>query len=150
MEGSRSPRLEVVPHGGAAWQECVQLRLEVLRRPLGLTFAPEALAAESADLHLAAYQGEALLGCLVLSRVDAETVRMRQVAIHPDRQRGGLGTLLVAESEVQARRLGYRTMTLHARQTAVAYYERLGYRAVGEPFVEVTIPHRTMEKRLVE
>ena len=44
--------------------------------------------------------------------------------------------------------LGGRLLTLHARETAVAFYLRLGYRVVGEPFVEVTIPHRTMEKLL--
>ena len=31
-------------------------------------------------------------------------------------------------------------MSLHARQIAVPFYERLGYTIVGEPFEEVGIP----------
>ena len=39
-------------------------------------------------------------------------------------------------------------MVLHARQTAVPFYERLGYETYGEPFVEVTIPHIAMRMAL--
>jgi predicted GNAT family N-acyltransferase len=39
-------------------------------------------------------------------------------------------------------------MILHARATAVPFYLRLGYTVVGEPFEEVGIPHRGMEKAL--
>ena len=39
-------------------------------------------------------------------------------------------------------------MTMHARETAVPFYERLGYATVGARFEEVTIPHFKMEKRL--
>ena len=41
-------------------------------------------------------------------------------------------------------------MTLHAREAAVPFYERLGYLSEGEPFDEVGLPHRAMRKRLVE
>jgi hypothetical protein len=39
-------------------------------------------------------------------------------------------------------------MILHARETAVPFYERLRYSPVGDVFQEVTLPHRLMEKRL--
>ena len=32
----------------------------------------------------------------------------------------------------------------HAREPAVAFYERLGFTASGEPFQEVGLPHRTV------
>jgi predicted GNAT family N-acyltransferase len=37
---------------------------------------------------------------------------------------------------------------MHARQTAVGFYQKLGYSITGEPFEEVTIPHYIMEKAL--
>jgi predicted GNAT family N-acyltransferase len=39
-------------------------------------------------------------------------------------------------------------MVVHARDVAVGFYERLGYQSVGEPFVEIGLPHQTMEKEL--
>ena len=41
---------------------------------------------------------------------------------------------------------GSERVYLGAQVTAVPFYERLGYRVFGEPFVEAGIPHRLMEK----
>ncbi len=39
-------------------------------------------------------------------------------------------------------------MIMHARKTAVGFYEKLGYKVTGKEFVEITIPHVVMEKKL--
>jgi predicted GNAT family N-acyltransferase len=39
-------------------------------------------------------------------------------------------------------------MVLHARETAVPFYNALGYNSVGAQFEEVGIPHFRMEKAL--
>ena len=46
----------------------------------------------------------------------------------PERQRLGLGTLLVQHIEDHARRRGARELGLSASLTGVEFYERLGYR----------------------
>lgn len=131
------------------YDEAVCLRYEVLRRPLGLEFTPEQLAAEYADVHLAAFDRDArLVGYLNLTPVDDDVLKMRQVAVNPDMQGKGIGSALVAESEVLAKKLGFKKIMLHARDTAVPFYLRLGYAVSGEGFVEVTIPHVKMEKKL--
>jgi N-acetylglutamate synthase-like GNAT family acetyltransferase len=125
----------------------VELRRAVLRRPLGLDFTSAQLAAEAGQRHLGAWDEGRAIGCLALSS-SGDEARMRQVAVAPDAQGRGVGRRLVAESEAEARRLGARRMTLHARQTAVAFYERLGYACEGAPFAEVGLPHRSMTKAL--
>ena len=131
------------------YDDAVRLRYEVLRKPLGLEYTPEQLAAEYNNHHLVAYanNGE-LLGYLNLTPSDGGTIKMRQVAVAPHAQGVGVGRKLVEASEVLARRLGYQTMVLHARETAVAFYRKLDYKVVGERFEEVTIPHFFMEKIL--
>lgn len=144
-----------VAHGSLEYTETVALRDEVLRRPLGLNFSPELLGAESADFHLACYDQQGnLIGCMILTPEQSDpkdhtAVRMRQVAVHPDHQRGGVGTVFVHYSEEFARKHGFTRMTMHARETAVPFYERLGYQRYGERFQEVTIPHWKMYKDLV-
>ena len=51
-------------------------------------------------------------------------------------------------AENLARDRGYRTITMHARDNALGFYEKMGYRKVGKPFEEITIPHYIMEKKL--
>ncbi len=129
------------------YDDAVRLRYDVLRRPLGLDFAPEQLAEEYAQVHLAAYNAAGrLVGYLNLTPVDEHTVQMRQVAVAPDQQGRGVGTELVHQSEWLARQSGIRRIILHARAPAVPFYERLDYAVVGEPFEEVTIQHWHMEK----
>ena len=83
-----------------------------------------------------------------MTPVTSEVVQMRQVAVEPALQGKGAGTILVQASEAVARELGFREMMMHARDTAVPFYERLRYAKRGEPFEEVTIPHREMWKAL--
>jgi len=137
-----------VDHGSPEYEETVALRNDVLRAPLGLVFTPEQLGAESDDLHLACYREGRLVACLILAPVDPTTVKMRQVAVAFDQQGQGVGRALVEESERVARERGWTLMTLHARDLAVPFYERLGYERIGEQFEEVTIPHWAMQKRL--
>jgi predicted GNAT family N-acyltransferase len=140
--------LRWIPHLSPAYALAVALRRDVLRKPLGLEFSEAQLAGEAGDFHLAALDGTELVGCLLLSDRGAGRIQMRQVAVREDRQGQGLGAAMVRESEAEARRRGFTTMVLHARETAVPFYLKLGYAVVGEPFVEVTIPHRSMEKHL--
>jgi predicted GNAT family N-acyltransferase len=37
---------------------------------------------------------------------------------------------------------------MHARDSAIGFYEKFGYKVTGAPFTEVNLPHRLMEKQL--
>jgi predicted GNAT family N-acyltransferase len=37
---------------------------------------------------------------------------------------------------------------MHARDTAIGFYEKLGYKVKGDGFIEVNVPHHVMEKEL--
>jgi predicted GNAT family N-acyltransferase len=127
----------------------VDLRTRVLREPLGLVFTVDQLTAEWSQWHLAIFApDDSLLGCLVLVPGADGAVKMRQVAIEPGMQGRGLGRFLVAYSEQVARSTAFERMILHARSTAVPFYQRLGYSVVGQPFEEVGIPHMAMAKEL--
>jgi ribosomal protein S18 acetylase RimI-like enzyme len=138
-----------VAHGSSDYWATVALRDSILRKPLGLCFEPEELAAERDSRHIVCYTDDRLVGCLVLRPSTGGDVQMRQVAVIPEFQGKGIGQAMVEYSEALARELGYRRMILHARETAVLFYEKLGYSRMGSQFVEVTIPHWEMEKRLV-
>jgi len=137
-----------VVHGSPEYWATVDLRDSILRRPLGLQFSAEELDAEKDSHHVVCYRGDRLVGCLVLRPLESGDVRMRQVAVVPELQRQGIGKALITYSEALARQNGYRRMILHARDTAVGLYEKLGYSRLGDQFEEVTIPHWKMEKSL--
>jgi predicted GNAT family N-acyltransferase len=132
------------------YDETVRLRYKILRLPLGLDYTAEQLAAEYTDTHLAAYDERWILrGCLVLTKATENVLKMRQVAVDDAVQGQGVGRVMVEASELWARQNGFTRFELNARETAVPFYEKLAYTAVGERFVEVGIPHFKMVKELM-
>ena len=71
------------------------------------------------------------------------------MAVLNNLQGKGIGRALMQFAENIARDLGYKKLTMHARVTAVGFYEKLGYSVVGDQFIEVTLPHHSMEKLLI-
>lgn len=131
------------------YDEAVALRHIVLRQPLGMHYTPEQLAAEWNQIHIAAFNREGrITGYLNLTPLDAETVKMRQVAVAPELQGQGIGAEMVHFSEIMARQLHFREIALHARKTAVPFYLKLGYEQTGSEFEEVSLPHYKMFKHL--
>jgi ribosomal protein S18 acetylase RimI-like enzyme len=126
----------------------VQLRDDILRKPLGLHFTPEELESEKQNLMMGAFEDDSMLGCCMLVEEEPYTVRLRQMAVINDLQGKGVGTALMNFAENLARDRGYKKITMHARKNAIGFYEKLGYRKVGKEFEEITIPHYVMEKQL--
>jgi N-acetylglutamate synthase-like GNAT family acetyltransferase len=137
-----------IPHGSASYHETVKLRDSVLRKPLGLSFSADELAAEAASYHLTVLSDDALVGCLVLEPLDSTRMQMRQVAVRPGWQRRGIGLGLIRFSEGFARDRGYVEMIAHARESAAGFYDKLGYARSGDIFLEVGIPHVLVRRRL--
>jgi len=130
--------------------QALGLRYDVLRRPLLIHFNVIDLQSEGNDIHVAAFFNSQIVGCLILSEnLDKpKAYKMRQVAVHTDFQRKGVGKLMVDFCEKLAFQNGMKTIYLHARETALPFYLSLKYSIVGNQFLEVNIPHYKMTKEL--
>lgn len=137
-----------IAHGSDDYRAMLALRDLVLRRPLGLTLTEAEVAGEEYEFLLGAFEDGMLVGCLILAPRPGHTVKLRQMAVRPDRQGRDVGRGLVTFAEDFARKEGYRGVELNARAVAAGFYAKLGYKTVGEAFIEVGIAHFRMEKDL--
>ena len=140
--------LKIIEHGSFEYQQMINLRNDILRKPLGLRFTDEELAKEAHDILIVAFDDDRILACCMLTAVDKELIRLRQMAVHNSLQGKGIGATMMNFAENVARERGYRIMTMHARKSAIGFYEKLGYKIFGDEFEEVTIPHYEMHKKL--
>ena len=141
--------LKQIDHGTNEYLQMVQLRDMELRRPLGLTFSHDELIKEVNDILIVCMDDDEMLGCAILTHIDIDTVRLRQMAVPLKLHGKGIGASIIGFAENIARDKGYRCITMHARDSAIGFYEKFGYRIVGEQFYEVTLPHHVMEKKLM-
>jgi predicted GNAT family N-acyltransferase len=71
----------------------------------------------------------------------------RMAVIKPLRGRG-LGTEVLQALLLQARTEGHKDLLLHAQTHALAFYEKQGFIAEGDEFLEADMPHRLMRLTL--
>lgn len=142
----------IIEYGSCDYHTMVDLRTEVLRKPLGLTFSAEQLQKEINDIFIGGYtqinDNNILAGCCILTPVNENTVQLRQMAVSPLLQGKGIGREIIMFAEHYAHSNGFHELTMHARKDATGFYQKLGYETCGEEFTEVGIPHYEMRKML--
>ena len=140
--------IKQIDHGTKEYQQMLDLRNDILRKPLGLTLHHDELEREKEDILIGAFEEDKMLGCCLLTKIDNRSVRLRQMAVQNNLQGKGIGATMMNFAENVARDAGYKQMIMHARKTAIGFYEKLGYKVTGKEFEEITILHMIMEKKL--
>lgn len=69
-----------------------------------------------------------------------------RMAVLKEFRGNGIGARLLAEVIDQARRTGHEQVFLHAQASVIGFYERFGFVAEGERFMDAGIEHQTMRR----
>ncbi len=130
------------------YRQVWELREEVLRKPLGLSLRNEDLSRDHTDVIFIAEEGQKVIATLMMHHIDERQIQLRAMAVSPEYQGKGVGSMLVKGAEKFSAEKGYVKIILHARKVAVDFYKSLGYKVVSDEFTEVGIPHYMMEKSI--
>lgn len=141
--------IKEIEYGTVDYDTMVQLRYEILRKPLNLHFTQKQLDQEVNNIHFGYFINSKLVACVMLIPEQDGKMRMKQVAVQTDLQNSGIGKKIIQVSEEYSVQKGYTYMYCHARDVAIPFYLKSGYKIKGEEFYEVGILHRIMEKQLI-
>jgi len=137
-----------IEFNSAEYNQSIELRDKILRKPLGMVYTTDFLAAEKDQYHIAAFDNEKIVGVLLLKKIDEQTLQMRQVAVDDTLQGKGIGRQMVEFCEKFSKEKGFAKIILHARKVAVGFYLKLDYKITTDEFMEIGIPHYEMTKIL--
>ncbi len=140
--------MSVIDYASPLCKEVVELRNKILRMPLGLNLYDEDLTEEEHQFIVIALTNQMVAACILIKPLNELQVQFRQMAVGIDFQRNGIGSMLIKYAENFCLLNKYEHIELHARKTAVSFYEKNGYEVVGEEFIEVGIPHFMMIKKI--
>ena len=138
----------IITYGSPEYHSMCQLRDEVLRKPIGLRLTEAEISRDKNDRLLVCMENEEAIACCILTEINPDTVQLRQMAVAHIYQEKGLGTELLHFAEKTAKENSYSVIRIHARKTAIGFYEKNGYAIIGKEFIEVGIPHFEIEKEL--
>lgn len=131
------------------YNQMLQLRHQELRLPLGLDLFVEDLSDEENQLVFVGEFEDEIVVCLLLKIINERELKLRQMATAKRMQGKGLGRELVQYAEQWALNNNYHLISLHAREYAMPFYQKMDYVVLGNIFEEVGIPHYKMTKVLV-
>ncbi len=132
-----------IAYESAEYDQTLLLRHEVLRAPWGQSIADDDLSGEVDNYIYGAFDGARLIGMATLQNYETSFMRLRYMAVDPAYRGEGIATHIAHVLEERARESGKKGIFLTARMSVVPFYEKLGYRISGEPFVpdHIAIEH---------
>lgn len=123
------------------------LRRTVFVEEQGVPLEEELDEHDAQALHLVALDGATVVGtCRLLP--SGATLKLGRMAVAPAARRRGIAARLIEEAEVHARAQGVAVIRLSSQLGARPIYERAGYTAYGDEFLDAGIEHVMMEKSL--
>lgn len=143
--------LDVVVFDGAAdseaLAEALTIRREVFINEQAVPEAEEMDGLEDVCAHLLALKAGEALATARLRRVTAGW-KIQRVAVRATARGTGVGAAILraAVDEIKRREPGAEIL-LDSQTHALEFYERLGFAAEGDEFLDAGIPHRRMRLR---
>jgi predicted GNAT family N-acyltransferase len=99
--------------------------------------------------HFVAYNDQKIpVGAGRLRPLSAKEAKVERICVSQSERGNGLGAFIMKELENVAADMEIRTLLLHSQDHAEAFYLRLGYQSISEPFDEAGIIHVKMKKEL--
>ena len=128
------------------------LRFEILRKPWNQPESTTKDEWEKNSIHvlITDEKNEAVaVGRLQLN--SATEGQIRSMAVRTDQQGKGLGSVIMQFIEQRAKEKKLKEINLDARENAVAFYEKHGYRIVGDSYLLFgIIRHYRMKKDIMQ
>ena len=130
---------------------CLQIRRVVFIQEQGVPEKEELDDLDPVCRHFIATPGKGspareAIGTARILFLDDGSAKAQRVAVLREHRKGGVGAALMFALEGEAARAGRSTLILSSQISAVPFYERIGYEAYGEIFVDAGIDHRMMKK----
>lgn len=97
--------------------------------------------------HIVIYEGGSAIGtCRVFFDDDLGCYHTGRIAVLKEHRGKGLGRILVTEAEKVAKNLGGTEVFIGGQVRVRDFYERLGYTAYGDTYLDEGVPHIGLKK----
>lgn len=137
------------PNSAAEWQQYYQLRWQVLRQPWQQPLGSERDEHEADAYHVMLVNAEGVIAAVGrLHKCSDVGAQIRYMAVAEAYRGQGAGRRVLQALEQQAVVWHCQSVKLNARETAVSFYQTLGYQQLAAAETLFGIGHYQMQKQL--
>ncbi|MFP4661070.1 MAG: GNAT family N-acetyltransferase [Halanaerobiales bacterium] len=125
-------------------EKVFELRYQVFVKEQGVPLSIERDKYDQSAEHVMALSGDKVVGCgrIVFNK---DYGKIGRVAVDSEYRRQGVGRMICQELIQIARDQGSKKVILHAQFDSRDFYKKLGFKMVGDIFIEADIKHIKME-----
>ena len=139
----------IPPETEEDFEKYYDLRWRALRQPWNQKKGTEKDNDEDKSYHLMAIEKNAVLGVARLQNISPTEAQLRYMAVDEKHNNQGIGKAIVQTMEKYAQKNNFNAIILHARENAVGFYEKLGYKTTEKSYLLFDcIQHYKMKKEL--
>lgn len=131
-------------------KDAQEVRRQVFIEEQGIKREEEFDGLDQNSGHVIAYDNNVPVGTARIRYKNDVSAKLERIAVLKSYRGQGIGKEIVKTSLKLAQTKGASEVTLDAQQSAVGFYEKLGFQQEGEPFEEAGIPHIAMSKKLLK
>jgi predicted GNAT family N-acyltransferase len=137
------------PESPEEFKQYYALRYRILRAPWGEPEGSEVDDIEDQCFHIMAVDNQKLVAVGRLQVNTADEAQIRYMAVEKNYEGNGIGRMIVEALEQEAINRKVNTLMLDAREPAVGFYQKLGYRTGKKSYVLFNeIQHYRMTKQI--
>lgn len=150
MRITKESKIELIKYNSAEFQQACQLRYELFYAEHSLPWQIVQDERQADYFHAAILIRNSVVAYGQLVPQDNSVYQISQMVVKPGYQGQNLGSKILLCLIDRAKSAKAIALTLHARTTAVGFYQRFGFQTHGTEFLSATtgIPHITMNKSL--
>jgi len=136
------------PETEQEFQQYYHLRWRILRKPWGQAEGSEQDDNENNAYHVMAMENNKTVAVARLEFFN-DTAQLRYMAVDDAYQKQGIGRSIILHMEKYAKENNTHTLFLNAREIAVGFYEKQGYKVTEKSYLLFgSIQHFKMMKKL--
>jgi N-acetylglutamate synthase-like GNAT family acetyltransferase len=137
------------PQTEAQFQQYYHLRWRILRKPWNQPEGSERSTDDAHCYHIMATENNIICAVARLEFISGSTAQLRYMAVDDLYQGRGIGRCIMQHMEEYARQNNTHDLFLNARESALGFYEKLGYKITEKSYLLFdSIQHFKMNKCL--
>ncbi|MCW8910015.1 MAG: GNAT family N-acetyltransferase [Gammaproteobacteria bacterium] len=139
----------ISPETDEDFEKYFELRWRILRKPWNQPLGSERDDDEDISFHLMAIEKNKAIGVARLQFINETTAQLRYMAVDKDAEGHGTGRSIIEAMETYARNHNVSTIMLHARENAVEFYKKTGFKTEEKSYLLFDcIQHYKMTKTI--
>lgn len=140
----------ISPKTKKEFEKYYDLRWRILRKPWNQSIGSEKDEFETNSIHIMVIEGSKIIGVGRGQFNTRKEAQIRYMAVEENQQGKGIGSKLLNSLENRLKKKGAEYIILNARESAVNFYKKHGYKIIGKSHTLFgVIPHFKMRKKLL-